>query len=120
MDAKLREMRANKCPGNQMADELRVSVGAMRKRLKDLGLLAGSNPVGRPTVVWTVPMDKTLIAMREAGNGYKQIGGVIGVAPQVVERRVIELGLPTWGRGGGFRRRVQGGHVHNVRKRYRP
>jgi hypothetical protein len=120
MDAKLREMRANKCPGNPMADELRVSVGAMRKRLKDLGLLAGSNPVGRPAVVWTVPMDKTLIAMREAGNGYKQIGGVIGVAPQVVERRVIEIGLPTWGRGGGFRRRVQSGKVHNVRKRYRP
>lgn len=54
-------------------------------------------------IVWTPEMDAALIEARAQGLGYEATGEVIGVANRVVKRRVKQLGLPTWGRGGGKR-----------------
>jgi hypothetical protein len=60
---------------------------------------------GRPPITWTAPMDSKLREMREQGRGYGTIAAKIGVHHYVVEKRVKELGLPTWGRSGGHRQR---------------
>jgi hypothetical protein len=48
-------------------------------------------------------MDAALIDLRERGVGYNAAGERLGVAPTVIERRIVHLGLPAWGREGGRR-----------------
>jgi hypothetical protein len=55
------------------------------------------------TIRWTPEMDAALRALRAEGRGQNYIGVRIGVAGEVVARRIKQLGLPVWARGGGHR-----------------
>ncbi len=92
-DAALLLMNRSGCPYRQMAGAMQVSVTAVRRRLVELDAFE-ERPLGRPVKQWTVPQDKTLIAMRQAGKGYRTIAKQVGASKSAVAKRVAELGLP--------------------------
>ena len=106
-DEALRLMHRNGCTYRQMSDAMMVSVSAARCRLKHLGLLDPMRGRGRPGIVWTVSMDKTLVSMREQRRGQHAIAKQLGVSSGAVYNRIRVLGLPTWSHGEGYRKRKE-------------
>ncbi len=92
-DQSLLFMNRNGVKYRMMAAILEVSVSAVRKRLFELDAFE-ERKLGRPIKQWTVPQDKTLVAMRQAGKGYRTIAKQVGASKSAVAKRVAELGLP--------------------------
>ncbi|MGI4876680.1 MAG: helix-turn-helix domain-containing protein [Janthinobacterium lividum] len=51
-------------------------------------------------VVFTAEMDAVLRQMRAQDAGVRRIADKLGVSASTVTRRIKELGLREWGRGG--------------------